>query len=248
MRYLGFLAAALLLTACASTGPGSDCDECAVAEANPAGDGSAAAAASASGGQKANNAPFSGEAGARIDPKTTVGRGSGATSSSSADAEHRHTASGGSQNVAVNVPTGARAEAGTASAGGTALAIRLEYGRDLDALRNDLAAVRNDPELTPEQKAAEAAAIRGDMRALKADMALALSHAGATTTNYHQENQRNTLFGVSSSSTAGKPTAEVVKSAAEAIKGVASSAKPDDSSVPPAGVPEDPMAPEGGGG
>ena len=118
MRYptLAALAVALLsaaLVGCAGTkGPGADCDDCAGTEANAVGPGAQAAAASASGGQRSNQAPFSGEAGARIDPQTTVGRGSGATTSSSNDMEHRATASGGAQNIALLNPATAQASTG----------------------------------------------------------------------------------------------------------------------------------------
>jgi len=204
---------------CANTGPGSDCDTCAVAEANPMPGGGSSAAASARGGMEATNAPFSGETGFTPDTTTAVGRGAGDTALTKSSADKRNTASGGAQNTALYVPTAAEATA-LGEGGGTALAIRAEFSKDMQAMRDDMASVRRDPELSPEQRSQEAAAIRASMESARTGLALALSHVGSRTTTIDQGGD-NTLVAYSRAGTGvgqDDPKAlEVLHGATEAV-------------------------------
>ncbi|MCP3975971.1 MAG: hypothetical protein GY720_15935 [bacterium] len=249
MQKILILGAALLFAACSSTkGPGVGCDDCAVAEANPVGAGSNAAAAAASGGQRANQAPFSGEAGARIDPQTTVGRGTGDTSASSADREHRETASGGAQNVAVNVPTSARAAAGGGGTSASVVSAKGVVTMYMAALQ--LAMARGD---SPEQLKF----LSEQLAAAQTVLATVEAGTRANIVNhYHQDHQNNTLFGVSSSSTDGRPSSASTEAAAAAVTKISEANAPFEkpapmaaegsSDVPPAGAPDDPLAPGDG--
>lgn len=144
MRYpLALLFFAALLSAGCSSGP-SNRDSCMPVEATanaPAGGNAASAAAK--GGTEATAAPFSGVAGFRTDPATTIGRGSGDTSSASEDSEHLETASGAAMNIALLNPTSATATAG----GGTSAAVQ-EAAKSVSSARRAYAMACMDPGTT----------------------------------------------------------------------------------------------------
>ena len=235
MRYLLVLALAALLAACSS--PGRRTAANAAACADGVGEANAAAAA-AEGGQTAHNAPFSGETGWRADASSTVGSGQGDTSSSrDGNVEQRETASGGAQNVAVNAPTDSWARAG--SGGGTSASVASAQRMvEMYAASLQLALATG---ASPEQikflseKLAEA------------QTQLGLAEAGTrmnVTVHYHQDHQQNTLFGVSSSSTDGRPNEEAVREAAAGMSALAAEAA---RSRAPAAVEGSP-SPSGSGG
>lgn len=110
-HYLIVLALACALLAGCTSGPGSDCDTCATNEAEAYAPNGNAAAAAATGGQEASNAPFVKDT---VSPRSavTIARGAGSATSSSADMEHRAVSSGGAQNLALMNPATAQANAG----------------------------------------------------------------------------------------------------------------------------------------
>lgn len=183
---------ALCAVGCAGTrqGPGAN-EACAEAETNPAGQGQAAAAA-ASGGQEANQAPFA-EDTARLSPQTTIGRGQGATTSNSADSEKRHVASGGAQNLGVVVP----ALANASNLGGVSPAIS-EAAKTAAATRGAWACASQDPSVPTEKLLVMYQAMKDAQEALNA----AQSTASVThVTNNNFQESRIQQFGISTSST-----------------------------------------------
>lgn len=217
MRIIIILAALAALFVAACSTPGRRTAANAAACADRVGEANAAAAA-ADGGQTAHNAPFSGETGWRADASSTVGSGAGSTSSSrDGNVEQRETASGGAQNVAVNVPTEAWARAG--GSGGTSASVASAQ-RTVEMYTASL------------QLALSKGAAPEQIRFLSEELAraqqnLALAEAGTrmnVTVNYHQDHQTNTLFGVSSSSTDGRPNEQAVREAAEGMSALAEEA------------------------
>lgn len=242
MRYLILILALLFAVGCSTTGPGQDCDSCAVAETDTVPGGNAAAAA-ASGGQRSNQAPFSGESGFTPETTTAVGRGAGDTSLNKNSADQRHTSSGGAQNLALLVPTEANANAG----GGTSASV-VSAQRVVDSYIAALQlafAQGADPEqikFISEQLS-------------KSQEALAKAEAGtrANVTNNYNMGGDNTIVGYSRAGTGvGKddPRAlEVLNDAAKATLSKPSSkpsaGKTGDAPEPPAGPAGDPI--NGGG-
>ena len=204
-------------------GPGEDCDTCSVSETVGPTEAGAQAVSAPKGGQDVSNAPFSKDT-ARIQPRTQVTRGAGNISSTSADSEEREVASGGAQAIALTADTESEATASGGAGGGTALAILSEFRADMAAMRADMAVVRSTLEMTPAERATEIASIRADMATARNDLALALSHVGARTTTNNMGGD-NTLIGVSSSSTDGRPPADSVKAAVEKGSAVATARK-----------------------
>lgn len=244
MKYL-ILALAIVVTGCTG-GPGEACDPCATAEANPtAGFGGAAAAAAARGGQSAEASPYARDM-ARLAPQTTVGRGAGATSSNSQDRENREVASGGAQNIAVLAGTNADAQAG----GGVNPAVA-EAAKTVAAYRAMLQLALGDPTASPDRVEVLSAGLARAQETLAA--ATAASTSNRTVNNNFQGSTQH-LYGVSSSSTDGRPDPEAVAAVARAASGSAtrSPASAEAPETPPGGevpVPvEPPPAPPGGGG
>ena len=204
MRYMAIgaiLALALAISACASKGPGLDCDPCAQAEvALP--DGGTGAAAAASGGQEAYNAPFA-EDRFRVTPSTNVARGQGAALQASADTERREVASGAAQNVAINVPATANAQA---SSGGTTLAEQ--------SAERDVASARRSYEMavcdrsTPDARLAFLA--EEWKKAREALSAATAAGRQNITVHYHQDHQKNMLFGISTTKVRAEDTSPEV--------------------------------------
>jgi hypothetical protein len=216
-------------TACASQGPGVDCDPCAQAEANPVGPGSQAAAAAAAGGQRANNAPFA-EDTARLQPQVTIGRGQGATTSSSADSEHRQVASGGAQNLGVVLPTEANASTG----GGISVAVQ-EAARTVAAYRSMLQCALLNPACPPDR----ISLLSEQLARAQESLAAAQATANApNVTNNHFENARVQLFGISTSKTGPDEAInpDVVKPMAEAAANVLSEPSPPSTAAPTSGL------------
>ena len=264
MRWLRFLAPvlALALGACNTSGPGVECDPCAVAEANPAAGGSSAAAAAASGGQRANNAPLA-EDTARLAPVTAVGRGAGDTSNSSSNTERREVASGGAQNIALMNPTSA--EANVLGGGGGVPGSVQEARLTVAQWRGQLALVLTSEPYDP----SKAEFVRTNLMAAQAalnEAEAAWTASRPSLTVNHNMGGDNTLIGVSTSKTgeanaavdpevaqamaeaAAKARAEVTKRrAAEAAAKAgdtgpaAALAAPEASSAPPAGAAPDPF-------
>lgn len=214
---LGAFSASWALAGCQS-GPGAKCDDCAVAEAKPVGDGAQAAAASASGGQRAEQAPFADDRG-RLAPVTAVGRGAGDTSNSSSNAEQRSVASGGAQNLGVNLPTSAEASTG---AGGLSPSV-LSAGRTVEAYRASLqlALMAQPPNPDMVRFLSEQLA--------KAQETMAMVEAGTravVNNTWNQDHQSNTITGVSKA-TSGEPNKEdpeTVKALGAAVSGLKPSA------------------------
>lgn len=239
------LAIALLVGACATPqqGPGATCTAT-EAEARPVGDGSQAAAAAATGGQRANQAPFA-EDTARLAPQTTIGRGQGATTSNSADSERRHVASGGAQNLGVVLPTHADAK----NLGGTSPAIA-EAAKTVASYRAMLQCALLDPMTPPDRIELLTTQIT------KAQEALAAAQSAATVThvtNNNFQSSRIQQFGVSTSATnkdGETINPEVVKPMAEAAARMAEGALVEYEETPapaaPEASPEPPVA-DGGG-
>lgn len=150
MRYaipifmLTLLACAMLTLGCASApGPGSECDTCAVAEANPSashGSTANAAAATATGGQRASNQPTMTDT-AAIRPFTTVGRGAGPTTATMTAQDERSQAGAPSVNQGLVIPNSAEAQAG----GGASSPLMLELQAHAKDLRAQLALLLVDP-------------------------------------------------------------------------------------------------------
>jgi hypothetical protein len=209
------------LVGCTS-GPGKTCDATAV-EANPTG-GAQAAAAAATGGQRANNAP---KADDLVSPYTTVGRGGGATTASKADT--REVASGGAQNLGLLIP----ATANATNSGGVS-PVLAQYGAEIASLQRS-----RDMAQTVEERMAVSAQIATMM----VEMGKASASGRANVTNNYSIGGANTLIGVSASKT-GKQngldpeaTAALAKAASEIA--TSESAGP---VLPPA-----PPVPTGGG-
>lgn len=236
------LATALIVSGCASQGPGATCDATA-AEANPVGAGSQAAASAASGGQRTSNAPFA-EDTARLSPQTTVGRGQGATTSNSADDETRHVASGGAQNLGVVIPTQANAN----TTGGTSPAI-YEAAKNVQTFRTLLTIEVSKP--TPNDARIEF--LSGQLASAQVALSQAQSAATVTHTTHNNFQQASVQqFGISTSAT-GKEKAidpEVVGPMAEAAARVSNAgfpapadAAPPTGELPPSPPPEEAPAP-----
>ena len=132
------LVALALLAGCRS-GPGSDCDTCATTEAAASAPNGNAAAAAATGWQRANNAPFVEDT---VSPRahTTIARGAGNASSTSADTEHRAVSSGGAQNLALMNPATATAS----NEGGVSIAVQ-EASKNVAAARRAYQVAVMDP-------------------------------------------------------------------------------------------------------
>lgn len=237
MRYGIVILCAFALVACATPGPGANCDPCATAEANPVGAGSQAAAAAASGGQRANQAPFADDT-ARLSPQTTVGRGAGATTSNSADSETRHVVSGGAQNLAVLAPN----QASASTSGGTSPAV-CEAQRTVAAARSAWLCAAQDPMSTTEKVQALYLALREAQEALAAAES---GSRGTVTNNYHFAGARINQLGLSTSSTDGKPDPASVEAVSKAGLDVGTAVFSDEmyesSSAPSTGLPPAPAA------
>lgn len=199
----------LSLVACASTGPGKDCDPCATAEASgPAGQ---AAAAAARGGQSANQAPFA-EDTVSPNAKTTIARGQGSSRSASSDSDTKHVVSGGAQNCGVVLPTNAEAT----NLGGTSPAI-MEAAKTVASFRAMLQCALLNPSTPPDR----IEFLSGQIA--KAQESLAAAQAAATVTHVTNNNFQSSRINqvpVSSSSSAGRPDPLVMGPVAEAAKTV----------------------------
>lgn len=235
MRRIVFaMLAAFTLLGC-SSGPGAECDPCATAEAKPVGDGAQAAAASAAGGQRASQAPFSGEAGARMDPMTTVGRGAGDTTASSADMERRSTASGGAQNIALLNPATASASTG---GGGISAAVQ-EAQKTVASWRSALMLAMTETPVDMAKLDFIKASLLHAQSDLNAATAAESSNRPSVTHNYHMDGD-NTLVGYSRAGNGEEPDSpqamETLRDASRSVlrkDASASDEAPSKSAVPP---------------
>lgn len=232
---------ALLLAGCMSAGPGAACDECAIAEADAA-PGGAAAAASAKGGMSAENAPFSGEAGFAPRTHSVVGRGAGDSSMSTADTTTRETASGGAQNTSVmGNPTDARAAA-QSGGGGVSVSVQ-EARKDLATWRSALALemTKADPDM------AKLDFFRSSLQAARADLNAAEAAQASSRPNVTINNNQNgspTLIAVSTSKTGKQPgieekPAQALSDAAAKVATTRAPAAPEPLPPLPGGSPAD---------
>lgn len=249
--FAALFAVLLLLGGCAGlnpfssdVGPGTGCDTCAVAESKPVGTGSQAAAAAATGGQQAHQAPFANDV-ARLAPKTAIGRGAGDVTTSSADMEHRPVASGGAQNLALLNPATAVASTG----GGVSAAVQ-EAQKTVASWRAALSLAMTDQHVDM----AKLEFISAKLSAASADLNAAEAAAAASrpnvTHNYGMGGD-NTIVGYSRSGNGEGPDSPAAMAAQAAALGKVLK-KPADSSgeasdVPPAG-PAPILPPNEGGG
>lgn len=189
---------ACALAACAGK-PGKGAMDCAKATANPTGAGAVAAAAAA--GQQVSNAPWA-EDTARFNPVT--GGGEGAVSSANRDT--RSVASGGSQALMV---AGANADA-QAQGGGVNPAVA-EAAKTVASYRAALQLCLADPTTSPERlESVQAGLMKAQETLAAAQSAAQLTHV----TNNNFQGSTNNQFGMSSSSTDGRPDPESVEAVA----------------------------------
>lgn len=229
------------LSGCSSTKPGAGaCDPCEAAAVNPtAGPGGTAVGAAATSGQRAGNAPFSGETGFTPNTKTNIGRGEGASTLTSSDRQRRETSSGGAQNIALMNPAQA-----TASAGGGKSAAVTTAERVVNALLAQMAlrAARGE----------DVGPILVELASAQERLASAEAASRANVTNNYHMDGDNTLIGYSRSATGGKEEdLEATKALIEAGGSVIrSKAAPStaprattEASDPPAGAAGNPIVP-----
>lgn len=221
--------AILALAGCSTAGPGQECDTCATAEVSPSAPFGQAAASAASGGQDASQQPYNRDT-ARLNPFTTVGRGSGATTSQADTREVRELASGGATNISFVPSVSANASTGGGSIPPVVLELR-ETVQDLRARARQAQAMGDTAEVSRLDRL-----IQDTLASL---MTATANTAQTTTINYNWQNSRNQMTGVSSSKTGrqdGDP--ETVKSlaaaAAESTKTLFSGDYEDSSFPPPA--------------
>lgn len=230
---------ALAFAGCRSSGPGPACDPCAETEAQAyAPCAGQAAAASASAGQSAHQAPFVHDT---VSPRAqvTIGRGTGATSSNSADTEHRAVSSGGAQNLALMNPATATAQA----TGGVSLAVS-EAAKSVAAARRAYQMAVVDPTTSDARLSFLADEI------VKAQEALNAASAAATpnvTHNYHMGGD-NTIVGYSRAGNGeGPDSPEATKVLGEAAQSAFQRNEAKAAAFPaPAAQPDSPPAGPGG--
>ncbi len=205
-RALLSLLLAALLAACQS-GPAADCDDCAVAEAQAAAPFGQAAAASASGGQKASNQPTMSDPGSP-GVSTTINRGSGPNSSTQSNKDHRSQAGAPSVNQGLVLPTEASAATGGSGVSPAVLELQ-EFVKDL---RAQLA-------MSMAQGDAEArTALLAEIRGALAMLAEASQSNPPTTTNNYNFNGARIIQSVANGSKSGDaPGGAVDPEAAAAI-------------------------------
>ncbi len=245
MRYTILAVFAAFLLAGCQSGPGAACDECATAEAGvadvaPFGQ---AAAAAASGGQRASNQPMQMDP-ARINPHTAINRGAGPLTTNTNQRDARSQAGAPSVNQGLVLPTSA--EANTGAGVPPAVQELQEYSRDLRA-QLALAMANGDGEA----RTALLAEIRGVLNM----MAEVSATNRASTTNNYNFNGARIVQSVANGSKSGdapggaidadgaKAVATPLAEAAKAVMGAGEA-----SDVPPAGDVPDPLAPVEGGG
>ena len=198
----------IILAGCRS-GPGSDCDTCATQEVSASTPNGQAAAAAATGGQRANNAPFVEDT---VSPRTnsSVARGAGAATTNSADSEHRAVSSGGAQNLALMNPAVASAQA----TGGVSLAVS-EAAKSVAAARRAYQVAVMDPTTSDARLAFLADEI---VRAQEALNAASAASTPNVTHNYNMGGD-NTIVGYSRAGNGeGPDTPEATKVLGEAAK------------------------------
>lgn len=211
-RLLALLLAVALLAGCSTTGPGVECDPCAQAEASSGATAAApfaqAAAASASGGQRASNQPTMTDPGAR-GVFTPVSRGAGSQTANQTTHEQRSQAGAPSVNLGLVLPTEA-----SASAGGGVSPVVASLQSYIDDLRASLKLALMDP-TTPQGRVQE---LMAAINTAVGQMAQAqASTQGAVTNHYHFTGARIVQSVANGSSAGDSPTTAIDPDAARAV-------------------------------